>query len=95
MREILTASSTAGVAVPFGAPVGGVLSSIEEMSGTLRARTLGSAFAYALTRLPHWPQSTIFRQASSYSSKLSMTGIGTTSKSYMVLGIFGIHIFPR
>jgi chloride channel 3/4/5 len=48
MREILTASSAAGVAVAFGAPVGGVLFSIEEMSGTLRARTLGRAFACAL-----------------------------------------------
>lgn len=29
MREILTASSAAGVAVAFGSPIGGVLFSIE------------------------------------------------------------------
>jgi hypothetical protein len=48
MREILTASSAAGVAVAFGAPIGGVLFSIEEMAGTLRTRTLGRAFLCAL-----------------------------------------------
>ena len=32
MREILTAASAAGVAVAFGAPIGGTLFSLEEVS---------------------------------------------------------------
>lgn len=37
MREILTASSAAGVAVAFGSPIGGVLFSIEVNISMLRA----------------------------------------------------------
>ena len=37
MREIVTASSAAGVAVAFGSPIGGVLFAIEVSSTPLRA----------------------------------------------------------
>ncbi|CAL1706212.1 unnamed protein product [Somion occarium] len=48
MREILTASSAAGVAVAFGAPIGGVLFSIEEMTSNFSIKTMWRSFFCAL-----------------------------------------------
>ena len=61
MREIVTASSAAGVAVAFGSPVGGVLFSLEvclcevanrlivkEMNQTFSNRTMWQSFVCAL-----------------------------------------------
>lgn len=51
MREIYAASSAAGVAVAFGAPVGGVLFSLEEMmsfGGNVRGSVVGRGFLMAL-----------------------------------------------
>ncbi|CCM03209.1 uncharacterized protein FIBRA_05333 [Fibroporia radiculosa] len=48
MREILTASSAAGVAVAFGSPIGGVLFSIEEMSSMFSIKTMWRSFFCAL-----------------------------------------------
>jgi chloride channel 3/4/5 len=48
MREILTASSAAGVAVAFGSPIGGVLFSIEEMNQTFANKTMWRSFVCAL-----------------------------------------------
>ncbi|OWT40649.1 chloride channel, other eukaryote [Cryptococcus neoformans] len=48
MREIVTASSAAGVAVAFGSPIGGVLFSIEEMNQTYSNRTMWRSFVCAL-----------------------------------------------
>ncbi|GMK56525.1 hypothetical protein CspeluHIS016_0303650 [Cutaneotrichosporon spelunceum] len=48
MREILTASSAAGVAVAFGSPIGGVLFSIEEMNQAFSTRTMWRSFLCAL-----------------------------------------------
>ncbi|RXK39132.1 chloride channel, other eukaryote [Tremella mesenterica] len=48
MREIVTASSAAGVAVAFGSPIGGVLFSIEEMNQTFSNRTMWQSFVCAL-----------------------------------------------
>ncbi|KAI0823388.1 Cl-channel protein [Trametes gibbosa] len=47
MREILTASSAAGVAVAFGSPIGGVFS-IEEMSSVFSIKTMWRSFFCAL-----------------------------------------------
>ncbi|OCH88114.1 Cl-channel protein [Obba rivulosa] len=48
MREVLTASSAAGVAVAFGSPIGGVLFSIEEMSSIFSIKTMWRSFFCAL-----------------------------------------------
>ncbi|KAH8107789.1 chloride channel [Cristinia sonorae] len=48
MREIITASSAAGVAVAFGAPIGGVLFSIEEMTSNFSIKTMWKSFFCAL-----------------------------------------------
>ncbi|KIY48041.1 voltage-gated chloride channel [Fistulina hepatica ATCC 64428] len=48
MREIVTAASAAGVAVAFGAPIGGVLFSIEEMGHTFSIKTMWRSFFCAL-----------------------------------------------
>lgn len=39
-REVLSASAAAGVAVAFGAPIGGVLFSLEEVSTYFSARVM-------------------------------------------------------
>jgi chloride channel 3/4/5 len=47
-REILSASSAAGVAVAFGSPIGGVLFSLEEMSANFPNKTMLRSFFCAL-----------------------------------------------
>lgn len=47
-REILSASSAAGVSVAFGAPIGGVLFSLEEVSYYFPLKTLWRSFFCAL-----------------------------------------------
>lgn len=47
-REILTASSAAGVAVAFGSPIGGVLFSLEEMANHFPLKTLWRSYFCAL-----------------------------------------------
>lgn len=47
-REILSAASAAGVAIAFGAPVGGVMFSLEEVSYYFPLKTLWRSFFCAL-----------------------------------------------
>ena len=47
-REILTATSAAGVAVAFGSPIGGVLFSLEEMASHFPLKTLWRSYFCAL-----------------------------------------------
>jgi chloride channel 3/4/5 len=48
-REVLSASSAAGVAVAFAAPIGGVLFSLEEVSYYFAPKTMWRAFFCAIT----------------------------------------------
>ncbi len=48
-REILSASAATGVAVAFGAPIGGVLFSLEELSYYFPMKTLWRSFFCAMT----------------------------------------------
>ncbi|KAI9279140.1 chloride channel [Sporodiniella umbellata] len=48
MREMLTASSAAGVAVAFGSPIGGVLFALEEMSNIFPNKTMWKSFFCAM-----------------------------------------------
>ncbi|KAI9098100.1 chloride channel [Phlyctochytrium arcticum] len=47
-REILSAASGAGIAVAFGAPIGGVLFSLEELSSFFPSKTMVRSFFCAL-----------------------------------------------
>lgn len=47
-REILSASAAAGVAVAFGAPIGGVLFSLEEVSYYFPIKTMIRSYFCAL-----------------------------------------------
>jgi chloride channel 3/4/5 len=47
-REVLSASAAAGVAVAFGAPIGGVLFSLEEVSYYFPSKTMWRSFFCAL-----------------------------------------------
>lgn len=47
-REILSASAAAGVAVAFGAPVGGVLFSLEEVSYYFPIKTMIRSYCCAM-----------------------------------------------
>lgn len=47
-REILSAASAAGVAVAFGAPIGGVLFSLEEVSYYFPLKTMWRSFFCAM-----------------------------------------------
>lgn len=49
LRELLTASSAAGVAVAFGSPIGGVLFALEEMTSHFPAQTMWRTFLCALS----------------------------------------------
>jgi len=49
LREALSAASAAGVSVAFGAPIGGVLFSLEEVSYYFPMKTLWRSFLSALT----------------------------------------------
>jgi chloride channel 3/4/5 len=49
MRELLSASCSSGLAVAFGAPIGGVLFSYEEISSYFPREVLWRAFACSLT----------------------------------------------
>ncbi|KAJ3219530.1 hypothetical protein HDU67_000475 [Dinochytrium kinnereticum] len=48
-REMLSAASAAGVSVAFGAPIGGVLFSLEEVSYYFPSKTMWRSFVCALT----------------------------------------------
>jgi H+/Cl- antiporter ClcA len=48
MREMLSAAAAAGVSVAFGAPIGGVLFSLEEVSYYFPLKTLWRSFFCAL-----------------------------------------------
>ena len=47
-REILSASAAAGVAVAFGAPIGGVLFSLEEVSYYFPPKVRFALLSYAI-----------------------------------------------
>ncbi len=65
-REILSAASAAGVSVAFGAPIGGVLFSLEEVSYYFPHKTMlrtffGSLVAVAVMKVDLFPLSFMFR----------------------------------
>ncbi|KAJ2725139.1 glycerol ethanol, ferric requiring protein [Coemansia sp. Benny D115] len=70
-REIISASAAAGVAVAFGAPIGGVLFSLEDLSSHFPRKTLWRSFFCALIATvslqamnPFWTGKLVMFQAS-------------------------------
>ncbi|KAJ2607070.1 glycerol ethanol, ferric requiring protein [Coemansia sp. RSA 1365] len=70
-REIISASAAAGVAVAFGAPIGGVLFSMEDLSSRFPRKTLWRSFFCALIATvslqamnPFWTGKLVMFQAS-------------------------------
>ncbi|KAJ2775094.1 glycerol ethanol, ferric requiring protein [Coemansia nantahalensis] len=70
-REIVSAAAAAGVAVAFGAPIGGVLFSLEDLSSRFPRRTLWRSFFCALIATvslqamnPFWTGKLVMFQAS-------------------------------
>ncbi|TPX37050.1 hypothetical protein SmJEL517_g00989 [Synchytrium microbalum] len=89
-REILSAASSAGVAVAFGAPIGGVLFSMEELSTYFPARTMLQSFYCALVA------SVTLSAIDPYRGKRVMYEVKYTRPwhffellPFLVLGVFG------
>lgn len=90
-REILSASSAAGVSVAFGAPIGGVLFSLEEVSYYFPLKTLWRSFFSALVA------AFVLRQINPFGTeKLVMFYVDYTRPwilieliPFVMLGVFG------
>lgn len=90
-REILTATSGAGVAVAFGSPIGGVLFSLEEMASQFSLKTLWRSYFCALVATAVLSAMNPFRtgQLVMFSVKYDRDWHFFEIVFYIILGIFG------
>ncbi|CAG8701446.1 8902_t:CDS:10 [Dentiscutata erythropus] len=97
MREILSASCAAGVAVAFGSPIGGVLFSFEEMSSNFPMKTMWRSFFCALVATAVLQAMNPFR-----TGKLVMFQVTFDREwhyfeifFFAILGAFGVQYFRK
>ncbi|KAI1910338.1 glycerol ethanol, ferric requiring protein [Ophidiomyces ophidiicola] len=90
-REILTATSAAGVAVAFGSPIGGVLFSLEEMASHFPLKTLWRSYFCALVATSILAAMNPFRtgQIVMFQVKYDRTWHFFELIFFVLLGIFG------
>ncbi|KAI5303805.1 glycerol ethanol, ferric requiring protein [Ascosphaera pollenicola] len=91
MREILTASSAAGVAVAFGSPIGGVLFALEEVASYFPLQTLWRSYYCALVAVFVLSLMNPFRtgQLVMFQVKYDRTWHLFELISFVLLGVFG------
>lgn len=94
-REILSAAAAAGVSVAFGAPIGGVLFSLEEVSYYFPLKTLWRSFFCALIAAfvlrsinPFGNEHTVL-----FFVKYSKPWIFFELVPFVALGIMGVSIY--
>ncbi|QVM07711.1 glycerol ethanol, ferric requiring protein [Coccidioides posadasii str. Silveira] len=90
-REILTATSAAGVAVAFGSPIGGVLFSLEEMASHFPLKTLWRSYFCALVATGVLAAMNPFRtgQLVMFQVKYERTWHFFELIFFVILGVFG------
>lgn len=90
-REILTATSAAGVAVAFGSPIGGVLFSLEEMASYFPLKTLWRSYFCCLAATATLAAMNPFRtgQLVMFTVKYDRDWHFFEIVFYIILGIFG------
>ena len=90
-REILTATSAAGVAVAFGSPIGGVLFSLEEMASYFPLKTLWRSYFCCLVATATLAAMNPFRtgQLVMFTVKYDRDWHFFEIVFYIILGIFG------
>ncbi|EEP75844.1 hypothetical protein UREG_00691 [Uncinocarpus reesii 1704] len=90
-REILTATSAAGVAVAFGSPIGGVLFSLEEMASHFPLKTLWRSYFCALVATGVLAAMNPFRtgQLVMFQVKYDRTWHFFELIFFVILGVFG------
>lgn len=93
-REVLSAAAASGISVAFGAPIGGVLFSLEQISYYFPDKTMWKSFVCAMTAAVVLKAVDPFRsgQTALYHVKYSTEWHGFETGPFVLLGIIGgIH----
>lgn len=95
MREILSAAAAAGISVAFGAPIGGVVFSLEEMSYYFSSDTMWHSFFCAMAAAVALKLMDPFRTEKLvvFQVQYDRDWHGFEMMFYLVLGILGVWHF--
>ena len=93
MREILSAASAAGISVAFGAPIGGVVFSLEEMSYYFSSDTMWHSFFCAMAAAVALKLMDPFRTEKLvvFQVQYNRDWHGFEMMFYLMLGILGVR----
>jgi chloride channel 3/4/5 len=96
-REILSAAAAAGVSVAFGAPIGGVLFSLEEVSYYFPYKTLWRSFFCAMVAAVTLQMLNPFRtnQLVLFQVEYDRPWHGFELFGFIFLGILGVRLVGR